>query len=71
MVENRGLENEMEIDSGSVNVQDVDVGHCLEGMYDSLAGDVFGMGALLSPAGEALASEAIVHEIAARSRNTD
>ncbi len=71
VVENRGLENEMEIDSGSVNVRDVDVGHCLEGMYDSLAGDLFGTSALLSPAGEALASESIVHEIAARSRKTD
>jgi len=70
VAENRGVENEMEIDSSSVDVRDVDVSSCLQGMYDSLAGAVSGRCALLSPADEALASELTIHEIVARTRES-
>jgi predicted dehydrogenase len=61
-VENRGLQNEWEIDSGAGAISAVDVGVSLQAMYDNLAAATAGE-ALLSPASEALASEAVVHDI--------
>ena len=64
-VENRGLENEWEIDSGGGMMSTVEVGTSLQAMYDNLAAATAGE-ALLSPAAEALQSEIHVQAILAQ-----
>ena len=61
-VENRGLENEWEIDSAGGMMSTVEVGTSLQAMYDNLAAVTAGE-ALLSPAAEALATETVLHDI--------
>lgn len=62
---NRGLEDEMEIDSSLGEAVAVDVSSSLSSMYDNLVDAVENGTALLSPATEALQTEAIVQKILA------
>lgn len=63
LAENRGLENEREIDSTDGKTMKVDTNGCLQAMYDTLADGMNDSRALLCPAVEAFRSEKIVHDI--------
>lgn len=63
--ENRGLDNEWEIDSGAGETAPVETGISLQAMYDNLAAATDG-GSLLSPASGALRTEATVHDVLGR-----
>lgn len=60
LAENRGLENEWEIDSGAGRIAPVDTTMCLQTMYDNLAGALDG-DPLLSSVDEALKTEVTMH----------
>ncbi len=68
VAENRGLEKEMEIDSGSAHMSEVDVRMALSSMYDSLAAAALGAGGLCCNGDEALRSELVVHDILAKAK---
>lgn len=69
--DNRGLANEMEIDSDAGETSCVEVAASLPAMYDTLATAVAERSGLVSPAAEALKSEAVVQEILDRSEDAD
>jgi predicted dehydrogenase len=67
--ENRGLDSAWEIDSGCGETNAIDASTSLRAMYDDLAAAAAAGGEpRLSPAREALATEAVVHDILQRTR---